>query len=46
MIIIFAVPCTWIASESITLQFLGWVYTIEYYRGFIRPIIKRVNVFS
>jgi len=46
LIIVFALPCAWLASESITLQLLGLVYTIEYYKGFIHPIVKRIGSVS
>ena len=44
MIIVFAIPCVWLAADSITLQFLGAVYTIQYCRGFVYPIFQRIGL--
>ena len=41
-IVTFAIPCIWLMSDSITLQFLGLVYTIGYVKNIIMPVCRRV----
>ena len=38
VILILALPCFWLGSDSYTLQFLGLVYTIGYYRNIVLPL--------
>ena len=41
-IVVMAIPCAWLFSDSLTLQFLGLVYAIGYTKNVIVPICRRV----
>jgi hypothetical protein len=41
MIILFAMPCVLICSDSFFLMFLGIVYTEEYWKNIIKPFYDR-----
>lgn len=45
LITILAVPCCLLMVDSITMQFLGLVYSIEYTRKVLIPLYKRVRPF-
>lgn len=45
LILILAVPCCLLMVDSITMQFLGLVYSIEYTRKVLIPLYKRVRPF-
>ena len=36
-------PCALMFSDSVTMMFLGIVYTIEYIRNIIIPIYRRIR---
>ena len=42
-IVALGVPCGIVFTDSITLQFLGLVYTIEYVRTVIIPVAKKIK---
>lgn len=42
-IVALGMPCGVVLTDSVTLQFLGLVYTIEYVRTVIIPVAKKIK---
>lgn len=43
LITILAVPCLWVLSDSVFMQFLGLVYAIAYVKNIIIPVAKVIR---
>lgn len=43
VLVVLTAPCALMFSDSVTMMFLGIVYTIEYIRNIFIPIYKKIK---